>query len=405
MADQSNSNLYHFEEQQLMPAEEMLEIKRKGKKIRIGIPANSNNDEQCLPFTPQAVEILVDSGHEILIETNAGNKARYTDLEYSEAGAIISKNKADIYQCDYIFKVAPYNSNEIDLMRGHQIIFSMLQIDAQNKECINKLMHKKITAIAFEYQKDETGNLPVVQSISEISGIVSMTVASELLSMSSNGKGVLLGGVTGISPASVMILGAETAAESAARAAIGLGAEVKIFDNSVSKLREFERKFNQKIFTSLYYPRVIEKAISSADVVLGAQPFNEVPKYIVPREMIEQMKEGSVIIDLNTPQGGCFETTRCTSMDKPTYIEHGIIHYCVPNISARVSRTTTIALSNIFAAALLDIAECGGITNYIKSHKGFREGVYLYNGILTNNDLGNKFIIPSKDIDLLLAAF
>jgi alanine dehydrogenase len=267
------------------------------------------------------------------------------------------------------------------------------------------MMQKKITAIAFEYQKDETGNLPVVQSLSEISGIVSMTVASELLSMSSNGKGVLLGGVTGISPASVMILGAETAAESAARAAIGLGAEVKIFDNSVSKLRAFERKFNQKIFTSLYYPRVIEKAIISADVVLGAQPFNSVPRYVVPRELVENMKNGSVIIDLNTSQGGCFETTRCTSMKEPTYTENGVIHYCVPNISARVSRTTTIALSNIFASTLLDIADYGGITSYIINQKGYREGVYLYNGILTNTDLGNKFMLPTKDIDLLLAAF
>ncbi|HKK80697.1 MAG TPA: alanine dehydrogenase [Prolixibacteraceae bacterium] len=405
MANNPKSNLYHFEEQQLMPAEEMLEVKRKGKKIRIGVPANTNENEQCLPFTPQAIEILVDAGHEVLIETKAGEKAHYTDLEYSEAGAIISRNKADVFQCDYIFKVSPYNLNEIELMRGHQIIFSMLQIDSQNKECIKKMMQKKITAIAFEYQKDETGNLPVVQSLSEISGIVSMTVASELLSMSSKGKGVLLGGVTGISPASVMILGAETAAESAARAAIGLGAEVKIFDNSVSKLRAFERKFNQKIFTSLYYPRVIEKAIISADVVLGAQPFNSVPRYIVPRDLVENMKNGSVIIDLNTSQGGCFETTHCTSMKEPTFIEHGVIHYCVPNISARVSRTTTIALSNIFASTLLDIADYGGITSYIINQKGYREGVYLYNGILTNTDLGNKFMLPSKDIDLLLAAF
>lgn len=405
MTDQPKSGMYHFEDQQLMPAEEKLEIKTKGQKIIIGIPANISEEEQCLPFTPQAVEMLVDAGHEVVIEKSAGLKARYTDLEYAESGAIITQNKADVFQCDYIFKVAPFSSEEIDLLRGNQVIFSMLQIDFQNKECIKKLMQKKITSVAFEYLKDEMGNLPVMQSLSEISGIVSMTVASELLSNSSNGKGVLFGGVTGISPAAVMILGAETAAEYAVRSALGLGAEVKVFDNSISKLRAFERKFNQKIFTSLYYPRVLAKAILSADVIVGAQPFNAVPQYIVPRDLVKTMKEGSVVIDLNASQGGCFETTRCTNMSNPTFVKDGVIHYCVPNITARVSRTTTIALSNIFASVLLEISDIGGINHYIRSHKGFREGIYIYNGILTNKDISNKFNFPFKDLELLMAAF
>lgn len=404
MAENEKSGIYRFDEH-LMPAEEKLEVRIRGQKINIGIPTNQNKDEQCLPLTPQAVEILVGAGHEVKVESNAGKKAKYSDLEYSNAGAIVTKNKADVFQCDYLFKVAPYSFDEIDLLRGNQVILSMLQLDSQNKECINKLIKKKITAVAFEYLKDETGNLPVMQSLSEISGIVSMTVASELLSISSNGKGVLFGGVTGISPASVMILGADTAAVFATKVALGLGAEVKIFDTSVSKLRAFESRFNQKIFTSLFYPRVIEKAMSSADVIVGAQPFNSVPQYIIPRNLVKQMKEGSVIIDLNASQGGCFETTKCTTMSKPTYIDEGVIHYCVPNISARVSRTTTIALSNIFTSVLLEIGEIGGISHYIKSQKGFSEGIYIYNGILTNKDIGNKFNLPTKDLDLLLAAF
>lgn len=405
MTDHPKSGMYHFDEQQLLPAEEKLEVLKARKTISIGIPANTNEDEQCLPFTPQAVEMLVISGHQVKIESKAGLKARYTDLEYSEAGAIITAQKAEIFQCDFVVKVAPFTANEIDLLRGNQFIFSMLQLDFQNQDCIKKLMQKKITAIAFEYLKDETGNLPVMQSLSEIAGIVSMTVASELLSNSNSGKGVLFGGVTGISPAEVIILGAETAAETATRSALGLGVEVKVFDNSISKLRAFEHRFGQKIFTSLYYPRVLQKALSSADVVVGAQPFNGVPQYIIPRDMIKNMKEGSVIIDLNASQGGCFETTRCTSLSSPTFIDEGIIHYCVPNITARVSRTTTIALSNIFASSLIEINEIGGILNYIKNHKGFREGVYIYNGILTNKDIGHKFNIPSKDLDLLMVAF
>lgn len=405
MAEQPKSRMYRFDEQQLMPAEEKLEVSTKAHRIVVGIPANTSNDEQCLPLTPQAVEMLIEAGHEVKIESNAGIKARYTDLEYAEAGASVCKNKAEVFQCDFVFKVSPFSVNDIDLLRGNQVIFSMLQIDFQNKECINKLMQKKITAIAFEYLQDESGNLPVVQSISEISGIVAMTVASELLSNSSNGKGVLFGGVTGISPAEVIILGADTAAEYATRSALGLGVEVKIFDNSISKLRSFERKFNQKLFTSIYYPRVLSKAMASADVVVGAQPFNGVPQFIVPSELIKQMKTGSVIIDLNASQGGCFETTRCTSLSSPTYTHDGVIHYCVPNITARVSRTTTIALSNILASVLLEIDNNGGVSHFIRNHKGFREGVYIYNGLLTNRDIANKFGIPVKNLDLLLSAF
>jgi alanine dehydrogenase len=405
MADKPHPGMFHFDEQQLLPAEEKLEVRKKEQKISIGIPANINMDELCLPLTPQAVEILVNAGHEVMMESGAGLKTRYADVEYSNSGAIISQSKAEVFQCDYLLKVAPFSSEEIALLKGNQVLFSMLQIDTRCEADIKTLMQKKVTAIAFEYIKDDFGGLPVMQSLCEISGIVAMTVAGELLSNSSGGKGVLFGGVTGISPAAVIILGADTAAESAARTAIGLGAEVKIFDNSVGKLRTFERKFNQKIFTSLYYPRVLKKAIQSADVALGAQPFNGVPQYKVPKEMIQKMKKGSIIIDLNASQGGCFETTTCTTLSNPTYEKEGVIHYCVPNITDRVSRTTTIALSNIFASILLEIEDIGGISQYIKSQKGFRDGVIIYNGILTNKDVGKKFNIPAKDLDLLMAAF
>lgn len=405
MAELPHPGMYHFDEQQLLPAEEKLEVRKKVQKISIGIPANISNDEQCLPLTPQAVEILVNAGHEVIMESGAGLKTRYADIEYSNSGAVISQSKAEVFQCDYLLKVAPFSAEEITLLKGNQVLFSMLYIETQSEANIKTLMQKKVTSIAFEYIKDDMGGLPVMQSLSEISGIVSMTVAGELLSNSSGGKGVLFGGITGISPASVVIIGADSAAEFAARAAIGQGAEVKIFDNSVSKLRSFERKFNQKIFTSLYYPRVLEKAIQSADVALGAQPFNGVPQYKVPKEMIQKMKKGSIIIDLNASQGGCFETSTCTTLSNPTYEKEGVIHYCVPNITARVSRTTTIALSNIFASILLEIGEIGGISHYIKSQKGFRDGVIIYNGILTNKDVGRKFNFPAKDLDLLMAAF
>ncbi len=391
--------------QQLMPAEEMLEIRKRKHHISIGMPSNVHEDELCIPLTPQAVELLVEAGHQVFVETNAGARSRYTDLDYAEVGAEIVNEKAEVFQCDYLIKVAPFTLSEIKLLKGNQVLFSMLQLDTNNEENIKALMQKRATAVAFEYMKDEFGKLPVMESLSEISGIVSMAIASNLLLNSSAGKGSLFGGVTGISQASLLIFGTGTAAEYATKAAIGAGVEVKVFDNSVAKLREFEKRFDQKIFTSLYYPRVLEKAVISADVILGAQPYNQIPEFVLSEELVKTMKKGSVLIDLNSSQGGCFETSKCTTLSKPSYTKHGVIHYCVPNLSGNVSRTTTISLSNIFSYILNDIGEIGGITHYIKSQKGFREGVYLYNGILTNKDIAHKFNINFKDLDLLLAAF
>jgi len=404
MTEQAQHGIFHFEEQ-LMPAEEKLEVRKKHQKISIGIPVNTDKDEHCLPFTPQAVEMMIRAGHEVRIESGAGLEARYTDLEYANAGAMVCDQKALVFQSDYLIKVAPFNDAEISLLKGNQTIFSMLQLDTHCESTIRSMMQKKVTAIAFEYLKDESGKLPVMESLSEISGIVAMTIASELLGNNSGGKGVLFGGVTGISPASLIVIGAGTAAEYAARAALGLGVEIKVFDNSIARLREFERRLDHRIFTSQFYPRVLEKAVSSADIILGAQAFNSVPQFVVPESMIMKMKKGSIIIDLNSSQGGCFETSRCTSLSNPTFEKFGVIHYCAPNIASTVSRTTTIALSNIFAPVLLELGEMGGIAQYAKNQKGFREGIYIYNGILTNKDVGFKFNLTATDIDLILAAF
>lgn len=395
----------NFERQNPIPSEETMEAKQHERHITIGIPANESKEERCIPLTPQAVELLVSHGLTVLIEKNAGEEAGYSDHQYSESGAAITDNKSEVFQCDFILKAGTFNESEIDLLRGNQVVFSMLQIDKHSESDIRKLIQKKITAIAFEYMVDEMGEQTVMLSMSEIAGITAITVAGELLSSASGGKGVLLGGITGISPASVIILGAGSTAEYAARAALGVGAEVKVFDSSVAKLRAFEKNFGHKLFTSIYYPRVIKKAISSADVVLGAQPFNSILQHKISEELVQKMKKGSIIIDLNICQGGSFETSRYTNLEEPTFEKHGVIHYCVPNITARVPRTASIALSNIFTFILVEIDQCGGINNYTKFHKRFREGIYIYNGILVNNDIGSRFSIVSKDINLLLAAF
>lgn len=389
----------------LLPKEEMLAIRRRGKKITIGIPSDFSKIEYRIPLTPEAVELLVSYGHEIYIETNAGKAASYSDEEYREAGAQVVENHEEVFQCDIIIRVAPFDEKEIDLLRGHQTLISNMHLSNHCQETVQKLMKKKVTTIAYEYMENEEKCLPVVRLMSQISGATAITLASEYLSNSRNGKGVLLGGVTGISPTELVILGAKTAAEFAARAALGLGATVKIFDDNMFNLQQLETKLGQRVFTSVLYPNVLRKALKSADVVLGAMSFNTSTNFRVSEEMVKEMKAGSVIIDLNIGQGGCFETSKPTNFKNPTYIKHGVIHYCVHNMASIVARTASIALSNILAPIIISIGEIGGMQNYIKQSNGIRKGVYIYNGILTNKDLGNKLNIPSKDIDLLLAIF
>ena len=389
----------------LIPKEEMLEIRRRGKKITIGIPSDFSKVEYRIPLTPEAVELLVSYGHEIYIEKGAGKASSYSDKEYLNAGAVVVAKKEDVFQCDIVLRVAPFDSEEIDLLQGHQTLISNMHLTTHCQESVMKLMKKKVTTIAYEYLEDDKQYLPVVRLMSQISGATSITLASEYLSNSRDGKGVLLGGVSGISPTELVILGAKTAAEFAARAALGLGATVKIFDDNIFNLRELEEKLGQRIFTSVLYPNVLKKALKSADVVLGAMSYNSSKKFQVSEEMVKSMKPGSVIIDLNTSQGGCFETSEPTDLKNPTFIKHGVIHYCVHNMASIVARTASIALSNILTPIIISVGEIGGMQNYIKNSTGIRKGIYIYNGILTNKDLGNKLGIPSKEIDLLLAIF
>jgi alanine dehydrogenase len=389
----------------LMPQEEMLEIKKRGQKIKIGIPSDFSKVEYRVPLTPQAVDLLVSYGHEILIETNAGKSASYPDEAYREVGAVIVEDSAEIFQCDIVLRISPFGSDEIDKLRGNQVIISSLQPQAHCRESIQKMMQKKVTAIAFEYLENEDGFMPFVHQMSQIAGATSITIASEYLSKSREEKGVLFGEVTGVTPAELVIIGTGTAAEYAAKAALGLGIFVKVFDTSISELSRLEEKLGRRIFTSVFYPKVLKKALVSADVVIGAMAFNKTLKFKVSEELVKKMKEGAVIIDLNASQGGCFETSQCTNFNNPTYVKHGVVHYCVPNSPALVARTASISMSNILIPVLLSISDDGGVNNYIKSSKGFRKGVYIYHGILTNREIGYLFNIPAKEIDLLLAVF
>ncbi len=392
-----------IKESGFLPQVEMLELSRKKGQLFIGIPKETTFQERRVALVPGAVTLLVSNGHRVRVETKSGVDSNFSDNEYSEAGAEICYDTADIYKCDIIFKVAPPTEEEVDLMTGNQTLVSALQLAVQPKEILQKLMQKKITAIAWDYIKDEDGFFPVVRTMGEIAGTTSITIAAELLSSFENGKGVMLGGIAGVQPAEVVILGAGIVGEFATRAAIGLGASVKVFDSSLSRLRRLQNNLGRRVYTSVFQPKLIGKAVKRADVVIGAirAPLGRTP-LIVTEDMISDMKEGSVIIDVSIDQGGCFETSRITNHNNPTFLKHGVVHYCVPNIASRVSRTASFALSNIFSPILLEMGERGGCRELIKDDPGFRSGVYIYKGTLTSEVLGKVFNLKYKTIELLI---
>jgi alanine dehydrogenase len=389
----------------LMPQEEMLEIGRKKGRLFIGIPKEISFQENRVALVPDAVALLVNNGHRIIVETNAGKMANFQDHDYSEAGAQIVYTAEEVYKADIILKVAPPSPQEIEMMQQKQTLISALQLTVQPEDFLKQLMTKRITAIAFDWIKDIDGIYTVIRSMGEIAGGTSILIAAEYLSNVNNGQGAILGGISGISPTEVVILGAGTVGEFATRAALGLGASVKVFDNNIYRLRRLQSDIGTRVFTSVIQPRVLAKHLKTADVVIGAirAQHGRTP-CVVTEEMVSEMKVGSVIIDVSIDQGGCFETSEVTNHTKPVFRKHGVIHYCVPNIASRVSRTASYALSTIFAPILLNIGEEGGVENMLRRDAGVRNGVYIYNGTLTNRVLGEMFKLPYKDINLLMAA-
>jgi alanine dehydrogenase len=387
----------------LLPQEETLEIKKRKGSLFIGIPKEISFQERRVGLVPEAVNLLVANGHRVRVEAGCGIGANFSDNDYSEAGAEICSDRKEIYACDIIFKVAPPSEEEADLMVGNQTFISALQIATQPKEILKKLIAKKITAVAWDYIKDEEGVFSVVRTLGEIAGTTSILVAGELLSSFSSGKGMMLGGIAGVQPTEVVVIGAGTVGEFATRTALGLGASVKVFDNSLSKLRRLQNDIGSRVYTSIIQPKVLAKAIRRADVVIGAlrSPLGRTP-CVVSESMIESMKLGSVVVDVSIDQGGCFETSRITNHIDPTFVKHGVIHYCVPNIASRVSRTASFALSNIFSPLILEMGNNGGSAELIRRNEGFRNGVYIYKGVLTSEVLGKVFDLKYKNIELLL---
>jgi alanine dehydrogenase len=388
------------------PQTEVLEVAPgRPQRLFIGIPKEATFQESRVGLVPHSVATLVAHGHRVVVESGAGQNSRFSDHEYSEVGAEIAHDRERVFQADLLVKIAPPTLEEIDLFRPNQILISPIHLPTRDAEYLQKLQKKRVIALAMEYIRDESGLFPFVHIMSEIAGTSAILIAGELLSNINGGRGVLLGGIAGVPPAKVIILGAGVVAEFATRTALGLGAEVRIFDSNVYKLMRLQNRIGRQLHTSIINPIHLKEQLKSAQVAIGAihSAQGRAPM-IVSEEMVASMKAGTVIVDVSIDQGGCFETSRLTNHDKPTFEKHGIIHYCVPNIASRVSRTASVGFSNILTSMLLKTEAVGSMEALIGANPGLRNGVYTYKGCLTNTYLGARFSLKTTSLDLLITS-
>ncbi|OLY91359.1 alanine dehydrogenase [Cnuella takakiae] len=385
--------------------EETLDVKPKGAQLHIGIPKETAFQENRIALTPDAVSVLVSNGHQVTIEHNAGEAAHFADRDYSEAGARIVYEKEEVFKAPVIIKSAPVVEDDLPYLQFNQMIVSPIHLSVLKAELLQKMMEKRITAISFENLKDDSGNYPIVRGMSEIAGSAVMLIAAQYLSSSNHGKGVLLGGISGIAPTKVIILGAGIVGEYAARAAMALGASVKVFDNSVYKLKRLQNNIGQRLWTSVMEPRMLAKQLKTCEVAVGAlsSQTGRTP-VVVSEEMVSSMRKGSVIIDVSIDRGGCFETSEITSHESPIFLKYGVIHYCVPNIPSGFARTASQAISNVLMPLLLEAGEEGGFEKLIWHNVHLRSGIYMFKGALTNFYLSERFGIKYTDLNLLIAS-
>ena len=382
----------------------MISIDESSKKLSIGVPKETILSERRIALVPHSVRTLVGYGHEVIIEAGAGLSANFTDHNYAEAGAKISANREEIFKSQVLLKIAPPTSEEIAMMQPNQVLISPLQLPVLKDDYLEKLTQKRITALAMEYLQSDDGDYPVVKIMSELAGSCAILTAAEYLNNTrEGGRGVLLGGVSGVPPAKVVILGAGMVAESAIKVASSLGASIRVFDNDITKIMRLQQNVGKHLHTSTLNPVYLAYQLTSADVVIGAihSKTGRSP-IIITEEMVSKMKDGAVIIDVSIDQGGCIETSRMTTLDNPAFVRHGVIHYCVPNIASKVSRTASVAISNIITLLLLKMAKGRNFDSVLYNSPGIRHGCYAYKGCITNEYLSKRFNIKYTHLDLLM---
>ena len=386
-----------------IPQEERLMVASKQQSLRIGLPLESTWAENRVALTPEGVHLLVQHGHEILVESGAGLAARYTDLEYTEAGAQVTSDKKAVFQCPILVKVEAPSEREWPLMVQNQVVFSVLQPNTVSAAYLKALQAKKCTALSYGRLLDEDGRAPFVRSMAEIGGSQAITVAMEYLSTWADGKGYAMGAVTGVPPTEVVILGAGTVGTVAARLAHAMGATVKVFDSSLTRIQRLREVVGQDLYTCTLQPQILSKALSRCDVAIGAlRPVKGRTPVVVTEDMVAQMKARSVIVDVSIDHGGCFETSEVTTWDAPVYSKHDVTHFCVPNLASRVARTASFALNNLTSPLLQTLAEDGGLEEALARRSNWRPGVYMFRGLVTTRELAEPFDLPFTDLELLL---
>ncbi len=373
------------------PQEQLLGVQANRKRLSIGLPAEHNGGEKRFPLTPEGVVQLTRQGYRVFIETGAGDGIKYSDLHYTEAGAEATTS-AEVFRCDVILKFTPLNREEAELIRPEACLLTLLEPQYQSATVLQVLMQKRVTAIAIDLITDDMGRYLFADILDEIDGRAAMVLASELLSNRSGGKGILLGGVPGVAASEVLIIGGGIAGRVAARAACGQGALVRIFDSDFYRLRAAQQEVGSSIFTSNLHPYVLERAMQSADVVIGT---------LVPEEgrlgerYIEMMKRGALLFDLCMDKGGCFETSSCS--DAPcnkVYERCGVLHYCLSSVGSAVARTASMAMSNLLIPMLTLWQDLDTLGERIKSDDRLRNALYLYGGKLTHKELCIRLGLP-----------
>lgn len=360
--------------------------------MRIGIPKETVLEEKRVALAPAGVDALVKAGHSVFIQSEAGIDSHCTDEQYRHAGADIVYSVEEVYQrAELIAKIAPLTEAEADLLEEEQIVFSFLHLAVGKKKIIETLCKKKITAISYELI-EKNNNLPVLQSMSQIAGQLAVQVGERYFSSDlNNTRGILMGGITGVAPAAVVILGAGVVGFNAARAALNRGAQVIVLDKNLDRLRRMEDLLSKRITTVSANPYTIARGCKFADLLIGAVMIKgEKAPHLVTEDMVKSMKKGAVIVDVSIDQGGVVETSRPTTLSDPTFIEHDVIHYCVPNMPALVARTASYGLTNASLEYIMKIAD-NGLTNALLSDDGLSQGVCTFNGYCSNETLAETF--------------
>ncbi len=392
--------------QALLPMEKPLRLRQQHRSLRIGVPREMANEERRVALAPSGVATLVANGHEVYVEQGAGVLANFPDAEYMEAGAQIVATPEDLYsQCELIVKVGRPTEEELKLLQENQVLISALHLGSTTPEFLRRLMELGVTGIGFEFIRDSDGTLPIVRMMHEIMGSMAVQIAARYLESNEGGKGVMLGGISGVPPATVVIIGAGVVGEWAARTALGFGAHVVVLDTDLGALRAIEHYLDRRVTTAMASVEFIRKAVRSADVVIGAKMGEgQRAPILVTEDMVAEMQPGSVIVDAMIDQGGCIETSRPTTHSNPVFRKYDVIHYCVPNMPSNAARTATYALNNVLVPYLIEIGESGSIHEALWRNVGLRNGTYVYRRHLTKKSLAAMFGLPYRDIELLIAS-